>query len=128
MDEVPSYDRTIYLISCVKKKQARSTLARDLYVSSWFVGARQFVESTGSRWFILSAKYGLASPSAILAPYELTLNRMNKAERFAWGIKVYHQLEEFLQDAEKIVILAGQNYHELVVPYLRERGKTVEVP
>jgi len=55
-------DQTAYLVSCVGKKRASPTLAKDLYGSEWFLRVRGFVESKGSPWFILSAKYGLVEP------------------------------------------------------------------
>jgi hypothetical protein len=47
--------------------------------------ARDYVESTHSPWFILSAEHGLVSPDLILAPYERTLNAMSALERKAWA-------------------------------------------
>lgn len=57
------------LVSCVSKKNDYPCLARDLYVSPWFVGARRYEESLGVPWYILSAKYGLVAPDQVIAPY-----------------------------------------------------------
>jgi hypothetical protein len=75
-------EKTIYLISCVRKKCAAPTMAKDLYTSSWFKKARLFAEATGCPWFILSAKHGLLSPDRVVAPYEKTLTTLPVAERF----------------------------------------------
>ena len=40
-------DQTIYLVSCVGKKQAAATEAKELYASEWFFRARAFVGRTG---------------------------------------------------------------------------------
>jgi hypothetical protein len=77
--------RTTYLVSCVSKKSPMPAQAKDLYKSGWFLKARDYVESTRSPWFILSAKYGLVPPDRILAPYEQTLNTMRKSDRQKWA-------------------------------------------
>lgn len=57
-------ERAFYLISCVSRKRSAPAQARDLYTSDWFLKAREYVESTGSPWFILSAEHGLVPPKA----------------------------------------------------------------
>src|SRR6266545_8383566 len=83
--DMPDPKASVYLVSCVSKKRTNPSPARDLYISDWFLKARDYVESTHSPWFILSAEYGLVSPDQVLAPYERTLNTMSKAERNAWA-------------------------------------------
>jgi hypothetical protein len=61
---------TLYLVSCVSKKRCTPAPAREFYTSDWFLKARDYVERDGSPWFILSAKYGLVSPSQILRPVQ----------------------------------------------------------
>lgn len=120
--------RTVYLISCVSRKRATSSRARELYTSNWFLKARDYIESTRSPWFILSAEHGLVSPDLILAPYERTLNAMSAPERKAWATRVKSQMETSLPDADRIVVLAGLRYREHLMNYLRQRAKAVEVP
>jgi hypothetical protein len=119
---------TVYLVSCVSKKRSTPVHARDLYISDWFVKARQYVESTHCPWFILSAEYGLVSPDQIVAPYERTLNAMSAPERRAWAKRVEDQMEACLPIADRIVVLAGLRYRAYLMDYLRGRAKTVEVP
>ena len=119
---------TIYLISCVSKKRSTPVRARDLYTSDWFLKARDYVESTGSPWFILSAEHGLVLPERTLAPYERTLNAMRKPERQTWATRVKAQTETSLPAADRIVVLAGIRYREFLLDYLRQRAETVEVP
>jgi hypothetical protein len=98
---------TIYLVSCVSKKGATRTQARDLYKSDWFLKARHYVESTGRPWFILSAKYGLVPPDQILDPYEQSLNAMHKSDRKKWARMVEAEMEKSLPVADRIVVLAA---------------------
>lgn len=76
---------TVVLVACVKGKGATPSPARDLYQSDWFRKARAYAEAVGDRWYILSAKYGLVPPDAVIAPYEKTLKRMPAHERRIWG-------------------------------------------
>lgn len=101
---------TVFLVSCVGKKVSVPVRARDLYVSEWFARAREYIETSGSPWFILSAKYGLVSPDDVLEPYEQSLNQMKVDERHAWAARVQAQMEERLPKANRIVILAGRRY------------------
>jgi len=117
---------TIYLVACVKTKQQSSAPAKDLYTSSWFKLARQYVESTGCRWYILSAEYGLLEPDTRIAPYERTLG--GAADRRTWAEKVKTQLAPLPLEGAKVVVLAGRKYRDALLPYLASRGASVEIP
>lgn len=118
----------VYLVSCVRQKQSRMCQARDLYVSTWFVKARQYAESSGCPWFILSAEHGLVAPDRTLMPYERTLNTMKVAERSAWAERVDHELAEVAPNLTRAVLLAGERYREFLERHLVSRGVAVEVP
>lgn len=123
-----SNTETVYLVSCVGKKRATQAPAKDLYASEWFLRARRHVEATGCPWFILSAKYGLVAPDQVIPPYEQTLNTMGITERRVWASHVQQQMDAQLPTAQRIVIFAGKCYREFLMPYLRQRCSTVEVP
>jgi hypothetical protein len=125
---VPAGSGAIFLVSCVSQKRSRPSKARDLYQSEWFQRARRFVESTGSRWFILSAEHGMIDPDRVIEPYERTLNNMRVGERREWAQRVRKQMDRDLPDAERIVVLAGQRYREFLMDYLRTRATRVDVP
>lgn len=118
----------LFLVSCVKTKRTTRTPARDLYISTWFRKARACVEKTGCRWRILSAKYGLVHPEERIDPYEKTLNRMRAEDRRAWAASVLEGLVPCLDGVKTVVLFAGENYRKLLVPKLRERGVSVEIP
>lgn len=120
--------RTIYLVSCVSKKRQTICAARDLYISDWFVKARNYVESTGSTWFILSAKYGVVAPNQQIKWYNMTLNKMSVHERRAWAERVRLQLDVLLPPIEWLVVLAGWRYREFLTEYLLTRASKVCVP
>ncbi len=116
------------LVSCVKTKLPGRARAKELYVSDWFLKARAVIEAEGWPWRILSAKYGLVDPDAVIEAYEKTLNEMRKDERVEWSHKVMAALDPGLVDVGSVVIFAGEKYREFLAPALLERGITVHVP
>ena len=112
---------TIVLISCVSKKLPYKAKAADLYISPLFRMNLQYAEQFApSKIFILSAKYGLIDVDKEIEPYNLTLNNMTVKERKTWAAKVLSQLREhcsLIQD--HFVFLAGQNYRQYLIPYLK---------
>ncbi|MCH8155291.1 MAG: hypothetical protein IH786_08520 [Proteobacteria bacterium] len=119
---------TVYLVSCVSKKRSSTAPAKDLYLSDWFIKARNFVEARGCPWFILSAEHGLIAPDDILDPYEKTLNTMSALDRRRWAEMVLSQMSEKMPKAKSVIFLAGQRYREFLVERLRNQGVSVEVP
>jgi hypothetical protein len=118
----------IYLVSCVSKKRNNKAAAADLYISDWFKKSKAYTEGRAEAWYILSAKYGLVSPSTIIEPYEQTLNSMPKKERLQWAEKVFNSIIGNTTLGDHIVFLAGRRYRELLIDKLIQMGYTVEVP
>lgn len=118
----------IGLVSCVKTKRSTPAAARDLYISPLFRALREYAESTTDAWYILSAKYGLLAPDAVIEPYEMTLNAMGKPDRDAWARRVEQQLTEVIPVGAEVTMLAGARYREALGPFLSARGNSVVVP
>ena len=61
--------KSLVIIPCGKSKiwdtepDVRDVAARFVYTSSYFKINKEYAEKFGSNWLILSAKYGLISPS-----------------------------------------------------------------
>ena len=123
-DTLPAAD--LCLVSCVKTKLRERAPGKELYVSNWFCKARAVIEAAGWPWYILSAKYGLVDPDAVIEPYEKTLNA--KSEQIEWSRKVMGALDSRLVDVDSVVIFAGAKYREFLAPALRKRGIAVHVP
>ena len=123
-----SHGTVLCLVSCVSRKRQSPSPAKALYLSDWFIKARQVVKMEGWRWFILSAKYGLVDPDRPIEPYEKTLNNMSNAERRSWASDVWKALEPDLDGVRTVVFLAGQKYREDLEWRLRGRGIEVRVP
>lgn len=90
--------------------------------------ARAYVEAQNAEWFILSAKYGLLPPDQVIQPYNATLNDMTAEERRGWARKVADQLRPRCRRGDHIILLAGQNYREHLMPILKEWGCEVGAP
>ena len=118
----------IYLVSCVAGKRDQPSMAKDLYISTWFLKAKRYVEEKHARWFILSAEYGLVHPDQRIAPYERTLKTMGVDDRRYWALRVIEQMDRELPDAGQIVVFAGQRYREFFMDYLNQRYKDVIAP
>jgi len=112
--------KRIVLISCVKKKVGHRAKARDLYVSPWFKLAFRYAQRLRpDRIFILSAKYGLLGPDAVVEPYEKTLNKMPATEVKAWAVGVIEKLRRHANLAsDHFIILASERYRKHLRPHL----------
>lgn len=97
----PDHDTTltdVVLVGCVKSKLERPAPARDLYTSALFRKERAYAEATGTRWFVLSAEYGLVEPERVIDPYELHLSSTTRDYRADWGKRVVDELTTHLGD------------------------------
>lgn len=120
--------KRLYLVSCVSKKLCQAAPAKEFYCSEWFCKARRYVESTRCKWFILSAKYGLVTPHAVLRPYNLTLKTLGLAERRLWAYRVLKQFDNATRNVDEVIFLAGERYREFLVKELKDRNIRVQVP
>jgi hypothetical protein len=112
----------VYLVACVAAKLDHAAEARDLYVSPWFRKARAYVERTGSPWLILSAKYGLIAPSAVVEPYDAPLNAMGVSARCIWSGRVVDELARVVASDAPLVVLAGRFYRDPLWPSIGNRA------
>jgi hypothetical protein len=116
------------LVSCVSQKESRPAPARDLYASPLFRKAREYVEAHCDAWFVLSARYGLVSPTKIISPYDDTLKSKSKAERTRWAEQVWADLRTHLQPDDQVLLLAGETYRETLLGLIIGHGCAVDVP
>ncbi|WP_135230110.1 DUF6884 domain-containing protein [Deinococcus fonticola] len=123
-----NHPHTLVLVGCVKKKQASAALAEQLYTSPLFRKRAAFAKHFGDDWLILSALHGVVSPQQELAPYDVTLNTLGKAERRQWAKQVMAQLEPHLPGVGQVILLAGARYSEFLIAPLEGRGLTVSLP
>ena len=125
-------DRLI-IVGCVATKRVGDQRwpAADLYTSPLFRYRRAYAEHVIQqpdgpflqKWFILSAKHGLVSPSTVIEPHDETLNRMAAAARRIWAEGVMSDLTQRLRPGDEVLILAGQRYLKQSDVDLREAHK-----
>jgi hypothetical protein len=123
--------RRIGLVGCVNKKVGVPRVAKDLYVSTLFVGRRSYVERSSDEWWVLSAKHGLVHPDEVLAPYNVTLKDADRLARRSWSNQLLLVIDERIQPRRGDVfeIHAGAEYREFgLLDGLRDRGCVVEIP
>jgi hypothetical protein len=77
----------------VKEKALTALPAKDLYLSSLFLGRRDYVEHSCNEWWILSALHGVVGPDDVLEPYDLALNDFSRAEKREWSAKVLQAID-----------------------------------
>jgi hypothetical protein len=113
----------IALVACCGQKLGRAAPAGELYTSPLFRKAAAYAR-TFAGWYILSAKYGLVRPDALIEPYDCTLMNMSVADRLAWGRRVADQMAREGIAGASFVALAGAKYTEPLV----QAGVSLETP
>lgn len=90
-----------------------ATTRMSAHVGATFrAGAYRLVaERAGDAWAILSGLHGLLSPSTVVAPYNVAVPTMRKAERAAWASRVVEQIRaEAGALRTRFVLVAGGAY------------------
>jgi hypothetical protein len=119
------------LVSCVKSKRDEPAAPKNLYTSDYFEKMRSYAEQYHDDWWILSAKYGLLDPDGDpIEPYDETLSGANKAKKQEWSSDVAEQLEkeELLSEDITLVLHAGKDYYEELLPLIEDSGVDVKIP
>lgn len=118
--------KKIVLISCVSKKLDHKAKAKDLYQSPLFIKSLKYAQTLDAdEIYILSAEHHLLALDSEIEPYDVTLNKMRKAEKIAWGQKVIEQLKEVANlENDTFIVLAGKNY----ISPIESSLKHIELP
>ncbi len=120
----------IVLVGCGSKKRERVSPASDLYLGALVCAglARGRAIAGDSFVFIVSAKHGLLALDEPTEPYELSLRKMSRTDRDAWGCRVAEQLAERRVIATKFVALMGETYAAPLRRSFKTRGWILEEP
>jgi cytoplasmic iron level regulating protein YaaA (DUF328/UPF0246 family) len=116
----------IILIACCKTKLYKDAPAYKLYCSDLFKKSYQYaVKLNPDKIYILSAMYGLIPASMLIAPYNLTLNKMSHQKIKNWSNEVIGRLDLLCNlQSDTFICLAGENY----LKFLRPKINHVEEP
>jgi hypothetical protein len=121
----------IGLVSCVKTKRDEPATPKNLYTSDYFEKMRTYAEQYHDDWWILSAKHGLLDPEGDpIEPYDETLSGARVAAKREWAERVAEELDEagLLSEGTMLVIHAGKDYYEELLPRIEEAGVNIEIP
>jgi hypothetical protein len=119
------------LVSCVKTKKGESAPPKELYTSDYFEKMSSYAEKYHDDWYIISAKYGLLNPEGdAIEPYDETLRDYTKSEKKEWSEDLAEELAEkgILSQDTELVIHAGKDYYEELVPLVKEQGVKIQIP
>jgi len=113
------------IVGCGAAKQTGGRWpAKNLYTSTYFEKKREYAETHGDQWAILSAKHGLVWPGQKLRPYETSINDLGDDALDELAHEVGMDLIDWVAweqadgaEVDEIVVLAGKKYIDL----LRER-------
>lgn len=112
------------LVSCCKTKLDHPAPARELYTSTMFRYAVQWIENSHrcDEWAILSAKHGLVLPDQVISPYDVYLGGMIAPQRKAWVERTRKQILDRWGPDTIYLVLMGHDYKTAL------RGLMVEDP
>ena len=119
------------LVSCVKTKRDEPATPKDLYTSDYFEKMQAYAEQHHDDWWILSAKHGLLDPDGEpIEPYDETLSGARVVKKREWAEEVAEELDEqgLLSEGITLVIHAGKDYYEELLPLIEDREVSVEIP
>lgn len=112
----------IVLVQCTAAKRQLPAHAKDLYDSDLFTAQQRYAEAVGDKWYILSAKHGLLSPTDTIPPYDTELSDVDTEP---WAKDVVDSLGEI---DETVKFAAGSDYADPLVPLLEAKGVEVHEP
>jgi len=105
----------VTLIQCTNTKRSGTHKARDLYdASQYFCIMREWAQSTGNPWYILSAKHGLVNPEQVINDYNQRGLSVNQCKEIAT------QLHD--KGVSEVLITAGKGYTDPLTPELELLG------
>lgn len=122
---------TLALLACSKSKQAGELPAREKYAApraNLFKKSREYVETAGVEYLILSGKYGALEPSDVIGDYNVSVRDRDAGE---WREDVVDALQERDVDLDaygEIVVLAGSDYYEPLADLLEDADAEVSRP
>lgn len=126
--------RTLAIIPCGKAKVwdknpgAGPTLASSAYTGVPFRMNREYAQTFGDSWMILSAKYGFRRPRFIIpGPYNVTFNRAATAP-IASAVLRRQVSATHLERFDRVICLGGKHYRARVEEAFAGTGVELAFP
>lgn len=103
------------LIQCTKTKRSKPAPAKELYdKSGYFRDMVAYAEAQDNPYYILSARYGLVDPEAMIEPYDA------RGLSDTQAVEIADELAE--NGIETVELVAGRDYANPLVPELESHG------
>lgn len=126
---------TLVIATCVKQKQHGRHKAKDLYNSVLFKKMRQYIESKGYDWRIISAKHGLVDPETIIDYYEEdSFNQFKSHDKIKLSVKklllsekIRKQIAPIITNYDTIVLMCGKHYRDVIIPLLNKTSAIKQI-
>jgi len=112
--------KTLLIVSASRRKKSKACPAREMYEGPLFRMVRRSCEARGYDYVIISPKYGLLFPEEIVEPHS-DVNLMDEKVFGSLQEKVLYRLKEILPKYDKVIVVAGARYRELLKPIWDDR-------
>ncbi len=113
------FNDIIVITSCSNSKKSYPCKARELYTGQLFRMVNSLCNKFDFHLKILSAKYGLIGPDQVLKPYNFRIKYKKDIEKLQ--IRTKDSIEEIIKKYKKIIVIAGKNYREVLLPYFNDK-------
>lgn len=121
-------EKVLVITGCTKEKLAYNDSlqapARKMYQGRLFKNVRNYCENMGFDYVIISAKYGLLFPRDAIKGYEKALQTKEDIGKIQPLVE--EKLKPILKNYEKIVVIAGEKYREVLHNLWDERFMTIK--
>jgi len=120
--------KVLVITECTKAKigydDSIKAKAKDMYKGQLFKTVRKYAEGKGFDYIIISAKYGLVCPDQEIEGYEKVLRTKADVEAIRDGVE--QKLKSILPSYDKILVIAGSKYREVLRNLWDDRFITVK--
>jgi len=120
--------RVLVITECTKAKKGYDpkirAKAEDMYQGQLFKAVKNFVNTRGFDYVIVSAKYGLLRPDETIEGYEKVLKSKEDVE--AIREQVESRLKPILGSYDKILVIAGSRYRQALRDLWDDRFLTIK--
>jgi hypothetical protein len=113
--------KVLVIIACSQRKANGPAAAKDLYLGTLFRLGREFAETCGYDYRILSAKYGLLDPEELIEPYDVRVAGVQDVKRLQQ--KVLPAMNALLPNYNKVIIIGGAMYRRILAPLMGASDK-----
>ena len=120
-------DKVLVITECTKEKlgydSSTKTPAKKMYLGRLFKTVKEYSEGMGFDYVIISAKYGLIFPDDIIEGYEKALQTKEDVKNIQSLVE--EKIRSLLRNYDKIVVIAGEKYRDVLRNLWDERFVTI---